>query len=58
MQTRWFRGEVPTTIRARIQLLVVACIVPAWLLAVALSYLAYNRERDSVAVATVQAARS
>ena len=58
MQTRWFRGEVPTTIRARIQLLVVACIVPAWLLAVALSYLAYNRERESVAVATVQAARS
>jgi len=55
---RWFRGEGPTTIRARIQLLVVACIVPAWLLAVALSYLGYQLERDTLAAATVQAARS
>ncbi|MBC7954480.1 MAG: PAS domain-containing protein, partial [Cytophagales bacterium] len=46
------------TIRARIQVLVVACIVPAWLLAVGVSYLSYVRERDAMVSATVQTARS
>lgn len=58
MWWRWRPGRQPTTIRARIQLLVVACVVPAWLLAVGVSYLAYERERDAVVSATVQTARS
>ena len=58
MWWQWRPGRQPTTIRARIQLLVVACVVPAWLLAVGVSYLAYERERDAVVSATVQTARS
>ena len=53
----WFRGEQSTTIRTRIRWLVVACVVPAWLIAVAISYLSYERERASVVSATVQTAR-
>jgi PAS domain S-box-containing protein len=54
---RW-RGDQPTTVRARVRWLVLACIVPAWLLAVAISYFSYERERDSIVHATVQIARS
>ena len=39
-------------------MLVVACIVPTWLLAVAISYFAYEREHHSIVRATVQTARS
>ncbi|MEY4562249.1 MAG: hypothetical protein RLZZ618_1526 [Pseudomonadota bacterium] len=53
-----FRSEASTTIRARVRLLVIACIVPAWLLAVSISYFSYQRERDSIVSATVQTARS
>jgi len=55
---RRFRSSASTTIRARVRLLVIACIVPAWLLAVAISYFSYQRERDSIVNATVQTARS
>ncbi len=58
MWSQWLQDGEPTTIRARIRLLVVACIVPAWLLAVGVSYLSYQRERDAVVSATVQTARS
>ncbi len=58
MWWRWRQGWQPTTIQARTQLLVVACIVPACLLAVLVSYLSYERERDAVVNATVQTARS
>lgn len=51
------RGKKSTTIRTRIRWLVVACIVPAWMLAVATSYFAYERERGSIVSATVQSAR-
>ena len=53
----WFRDEQSTTIRTRVRWLVVACIMPAWLLAVAIAYVAYERERDSLVSATVQSAR-
>ena len=59
MPMRWLRGERSTTIRTRIRWLVVACIVPAWLLAVAISYFSYfSYERESIVNATVQTARS
>lgn len=58
MGWRWRQGGQPTTIQARVQLLVVGCIVPAWLLAAGVSYLSYERERDSIVSATVQTARS
>ncbi len=58
MGSRWWQGERPTTIRARVQLLVVACVVPAWLLAFAISYVSYQRERNAIVITTVQAARS
>ncbi|MBC7994531.1 MAG: PAS domain-containing protein [Rhizobacter sp.] len=52
------QGGQTTSIQARIQLLVVACMVPAWLLAVGVSYFSYERDRDAVVSATVQTARS
>jgi len=54
----WLRAGRQTTIRARVRLLVIACIVPVWLLAGLVAYFAYERERDNIASATVQTARS
>jgi PAS domain S-box-containing protein len=58
MLAQWLQNREPSTIRARIQLLVVACIVPAWLLAIGVSYLSYQRERAALVSTTVQTARS
>lgn len=46
------------SIRQRAQWLVVAAIVPAWLLVTALTYLTYQHERDNRIAATVQLART
>jgi PAS domain S-box-containing protein len=56
MQSRWFQRTRPATIQSRIRWLVIACIVPSWLLAVAVTYLLYERERDALASTTVQTA--
>jgi PAS domain S-box-containing protein len=56
MHSRWFQRSRPATIQSRIRWLVIACIVPSWLLAVAVTYLSYARERDGLASTTVQTA--
>src|SRR5471030_84582 len=45
------------TIQARIALLVIACILPAWLLAAVVTYLSYERERSNVAQNTLATTR-
>jgi hypothetical protein len=56
MHRRWFQRARPATIQSRIRWLVIACIVPSWLLAAAVTYLSYARERDALASTTVQTA--
>ena len=56
MHRRWFQRTRPATIQSRVRWLVIACIVPSWLLAAAVTYLSYARERDSLASTTVQTA--
>ena len=49
MQTREARRSTrPLTIQARIGVLVVVCLVPAWLVAALVGYLSYDRERTSL----------
>ena len=57
MISQWFSGTRPRTIRAQIRWLVVACIVPAWLLTAAAAWMSYEREREGLANTTVQASQ-
>ncbi|MBG6080643.1 PAS domain S-box-containing protein [Rubrivivax gelatinosus] len=47
---RWLRQAswLPGTIRGRLQLLVVACVVPGWLLALATAFTHYQRAHDAM----------
>ena len=58
MPARWPFGAGSTSIRTRIQWLVVACGVPVALLAVVLLVLSYQRGRDALVQANLQAART
>src|SRR5688500_14996518 len=57
MPARWSFGAGSTSIRTRIQWLVVACIVPVAVLAVLLLVLSYERGRDALLQANLQSAR-
>ncbi|MBI4292836.1 MAG: response regulator [Betaproteobacteria bacterium] len=45
------------TIQARVALLVVACILPAWLLAAAVTYVSYKQERSNLTQRTLETTR-
>ena len=57
MNSQWFTGTRSNTIQSQIRWLVVACIVPAWLLTAAAAWLSYEREREGLANTTVQASQ-
>ncbi len=57
MHSVWFQRTRPATIQSRIRWLVIACILPSWLLATTVTYLSYARERDALASTTVDAAQ-
>ncbi|MFI4929301.1 MAG: response regulator [Burkholderiales bacterium] len=59
MPARWLLGPgSASTIRARIQWLVVVCTVPVFLVAVVLLVLSYQRGRDALLQTNLQAARN
>ena len=59
MPASWLFGPgSASTIRARIQWLVVACIVPVFLVAVLWLVLSYQRGRDALLQTNLQAART
>jgi signal transduction histidine kinase/CheY-like chemotaxis protein len=57
MPIEGLRNRYHLTIQARIALLVIACILPAALLAVFVIYLSYDRERSNIRLHTLEIAR-